>query len=147
MTQVQWTKVEDAELQRLWLVGISCSAIADKIGGGRNKNSIIGRAKRLGLPVKRKSAPRTKPRKKPAWHNKPSLPPPSRILGPPSVEKGVHILDLEPHHCRAVIGRGPDTFAVYCGNERERKTVRIGGESEWRGAWCEFHRSIYFRSS
>jgi GcrA cell cycle regulator len=44
-----WTREEDAQLEALWLNGYPTAVIADMLPG-RNKNKIIGRAHRLGLP-------------------------------------------------------------------------------------------------
>jgi hypothetical protein len=69
------------------------------------------------------------------------------------VEGGVHILDLAQHHCRGIVGRGPDGLVRYCGAhvamrpKRWRGTIMIGSDGlpmEKALSWCEEHASVYF---
>lgn len=52
-----WTGYEDMVLKEKWADGVRCSLIAAELG--RTKNSIIGRAGRLGLPPRQAGWPRT----------------------------------------------------------------------------------------
>ena len=45
-----WTPAEVTELMRLWATGLSTYKIADAMG--RSKNSVVGKAHRLGLPAR-----------------------------------------------------------------------------------------------
>jgi hypothetical protein len=45
-----WTPATDATLAGLWAAGLTTSDIADRLGC--TKNSVIGRARRLGLPAR-----------------------------------------------------------------------------------------------
>lgn len=44
-----WTEKEDATLRSLWTRGIAASIIAERLPG-RNRDMVLGRAHRLGLP-------------------------------------------------------------------------------------------------
>lgn len=48
-----WSDPDKAELSRLWLLGKPVREITEALG--RNKNSIIGMAHRLGMPLHSKS--------------------------------------------------------------------------------------------
>lgn len=45
-----WTDERVAKLTDLWKAGLSCSKIANELGGGATKNSVIGKVQRLKLP-------------------------------------------------------------------------------------------------
>ena len=49
-TNPPWSDKENAELKRLWATGLSSAKIGKSMG--KTKNSIIGRAHRLGLPAR-----------------------------------------------------------------------------------------------
>lgn len=55
MPLLTWTAEQEAELRRLWAEGLSAGRIA--AATGRTKNSIIGRAHRLGLPRRESPIP------------------------------------------------------------------------------------------
>ncbi len=57
-----WTPELEDELRVHWANGESASKIAEAMGGGLTRNSIIGKANRMSLPGRRKQAPRTAPR-------------------------------------------------------------------------------------
>ena len=122
-----WTSEEDAILVRLWPTDP-----ARNIGAlmGKTKNAIIGRAGRLGLENKRARAgqmqaraPHSRRRATPQPEKRePTLKrvPPMVIAPPEPVPGGLHIMQLEPHHCREVIGRGtPDLLPRYCGAPKQ----------------------------
>lgn len=48
----QWTNQDEAKLKQLWADGHSASQIAQMMGMGLTKNSIIGKANRLKLPAR-----------------------------------------------------------------------------------------------
>ncbi len=50
-THPRWIELSP-ELARLWGTGMSCSLIAEALGPGITKNMIIGRAHRMGLPLR-----------------------------------------------------------------------------------------------
>jgi GcrA cell cycle regulator len=45
----QWTPDREAALKRLWAEGKTGSQIAEVIGGGMTRNSVISKAHRMGL--------------------------------------------------------------------------------------------------
>ena len=46
-----WTLAKTAKLRRLWIKGLSASAIAHEIGDDITRNMVIGKANRLDLPA------------------------------------------------------------------------------------------------
>lgn len=47
-----WTDSRVDLLKKLWLEGLSASQIAGILGGGATRNSVIGKARRLKLPMR-----------------------------------------------------------------------------------------------
>lgn len=45
-----WTDERVELLKKLWAEGLSCSVIADRMGGYLTRNAVIGKVSRLGLP-------------------------------------------------------------------------------------------------
>jgi GcrA cell cycle regulator len=76
-----WTDERVAALTRYWREGLSCSQIANRLGGGATRNSVIGKATRLGLtgraPASRPTRFRAAPAPKPAPVAKPPRLPPA----------------------------------------------------------------------
>jgi GcrA cell cycle regulator len=139
-----WTKERDETLKTLWGTGLSTARIAAEIGG-ITKNAVIGRARRMSLPARRPGGtPSTKctrrVRTAMAAQQAASIKPLTFLggsrMGPPAVkvepitapvlcfqwyddrrrEAGlVHLLDLEPHHCRFAIGYDHKLGHGFCG--------------------------------
>lgn len=111
---------------------------ATEIGAMINKtrNAVIGKAARLGLPHKKKTGGSMRvllPKKdRPARRSKVRLQV-EAIPVPVPVDGGVHILDLVGHHCRAVIGRGSDGLARYCGAHKSKPHP-----------YCAGHAALYY---
>jgi len=137
-----WTEREDQILKEYWGKKI-CQEIGDKIG--RTKNSIIGRAKRIGLE-KLKSVD-TRPRKDRNPQNgytkgtlkrgecrrvrrKPTI-----LETPlPGYGKKIGIFSMTGHTCRWVMDdRGEDGLATMCGHYAE------AGHS-----YCSKHEEVVF---
>ena len=59
-----WTKMRIAELRRLWASGMTASAIAEKLDLV-SRNAVLGKVARLGLPSRRDSISRSKPKRSP----------------------------------------------------------------------------------
>ena len=57
-----WTDERVELLKRLWSEGLSCSQIANVMGGGVTRNSVIGKVHRLKLPRRISSTSPRKPR-------------------------------------------------------------------------------------
>jgi hypothetical protein len=121
-----WTDEESEMLKRLWE-----TRSAKDIGAlmGKTRNAVIGKANRLGLPMK-KAAPgmrqarditvRPKRVRAPAPPRlKPIRLAPMVLEEPVPVDGGLHIMQLETRHCREVVGYGhPDLLARYCGHQK-----------------------------
>jgi GcrA cell cycle regulator len=133
--RASWTPERIERLKRLWSEGYSCTQIARELDCGLSRNAVIGKVSRMGLPgrqtivrEKRRSITSTyskalpfnsqylqgKPKRKPV-----EFAPDTRCVRPvemvPEAER-VHLLDLEPHHCRFPFGEG--TEISFCGRKK-----------------------------
>lgn len=87
------------------------------------RNSIIGKAKRLGLTL-----PFVHPPRKPTAIKPAAVSP----AGPPL---NLSLNDLEPHHCRWPYGDGP---FVFCGHPKDEGSYCAYHARQARGGWtCE----------
>jgi len=132
--------------------------IADQLGITRSM--VSGKVRRLGLPkIKpvlavavvpkppgkpkprfrpRRSAKRCRPHPAPiAAPAPPPPPPPPPIPEPPPEVAPVHIRKLRSFHCRAIVARGEDELAMYCG----RKVTRT--LSGALSSWCPDHYRLF----
>jgi len=139
-----WTHDRDVILEAMWRGGTTCSKIAQHFGDV-TRNAVIGRLHRLGLNSKHQPYKRHK--------HKTVTPQPHRIRGSaislaaraelaefflpyfvplrddeqaPS-EKGVWLLNLEPHHCRWPLGE--PRAMLFCGCNRQ----------DDNSAYCSYH--------
>jgi GcrA cell cycle regulator len=77
-----WTKERIERLKELWTEGLSASQIAAELGEGVSRNSVLGKAHRLGLAQgERKGASMPRPR------NPPHSPDPAPAAEPPPQNK------------------------------------------------------------
>jgi hypothetical protein len=125
-----WTEIED-DFVRANRGKLSSQQMADALPG-RTRNSVIGRAGRLGLErIISKAAPRRPKthakRARVAWS--PELVPLPEVIPMPVEPLNVEIWDLQPWHCREVTGQDGAT-ALFCGHP-------VADCS-----YCEWHRSI-----
>jgi GcrA cell cycle regulator len=129
--QTSWDHDSTAILTRMWNEGYSCALIAAEVK--RSRAAVIGKAYRLNLS--RETAPLhhrpLRPVSKPLPRNVSLAPPkPEPEPEPELPSDPVAFLDLEDHHCRAVvIERGRDGLPLCCGARR------LEGCS-----WCREHR-------
>ena len=151
---VFWTQAETAHFRELWAnKDLSLSAIGDILG--KSRNAVAGKRYRLDLPHRQPSGPNglsaTTQRVRRAARRsnlpsprqpkpKPELPPLPVVIDPP-VQGGVHIADLEYHHCRFITHYGEDDgLARYCGAGRMPAYDRYG-RLFWQ-SWCAEHCNI-----
>lgn len=152
-----WTEEKVNLLKELWVTDISARAIGDEVR--MSKNSVIGKANRLGLPPKRPSTvgrPRRKRRAtpfRPKAIGKPPKPEPQPVRRPEPTAGGISLLDLQEHHCRAIVGVGADNLARYCGAEKTEGPVIYRGNYVYgvdgqvvmaRRSYCAGHCQIYY---
>ena len=136
-----WTPEIEADLERRWTTTAdSASQIAELYG--TTKNDIIGKCRRLnfrrlkGQKVARPSADATLDL--PSVPSVPShdmvkTPLPQAIMTsmlPTPPGEGVHLYDLEYHHCR---WPHPENKSWYCGEPKER------------GSYCAEHGALAYR--
>lgn len=155
-----WTDGRVALLRLLWIDGLSCSQIADRLGGGLSRNAVIGKANRLYLNVQHPRVASINPadlwmrrekkkaRQREYWARrqeritsdpnyrrpaKKSLPPFVIEELPPSAEfLAIPFLDLDRSQCRYSRGDGPDMR--FCG-----QPVKSGH------SWCHDCCKIVYR--
>jgi len=146
-----WTDQNVELLKTLWEEdALSASQIGTELK--MSKNAVIGKAHRLGL-TRKTSAPRSRERAKVVRNGNVirTIRPKTTPLAPPT-GLGIHIVDLEHEHCRAIVGTGQDGLARYCGSERRhamdhRGYSKVGtdGLPLFRGSFCDFHARAYFQ--
>jgi len=135
-----WTAKADAALADCNAAGLSRSQTAAvinaKLGTRYSRNAVSGRMDRLGLKAK----PMVTPRPRAPWgffkervkkhrpRPRPAAPKPPQPAGKP-----VPLVELQNHHCRAVVAeRGADGLAVFCG------ATAIDGSS-----YCPAHHQAF----
>ena len=143
--QSGWTSHRVSLMIQMAEEGASASQIADALGDV-SRNAVIGKLNRIGrslsslngikragprkrvIAVNRTFAPRSARVKFiPAFGPVPVKPTPELIALSVERSDGVHIADLEDHHCRWPHGSDGETW--YCGRQRD-------GDS----SYCEGHR-------
>lgn len=105
---------------------------------GVTRNAIIGRSRRLGLPKLSTSPSRTSPISRPRRVNgeKKIRKAPVREFASPPVPVAplnISFIDLEPHHCREIIGSAGAGMSLSCGHP-------VITDS----SYCRWHHSINY---
>lgn len=154
------SRLPDAARERVAALdseGYSAGAIAKKLheefGIAKTRNAIIGVINRMGLRANREA-------RSPRWHVSPKgetvargerkkqsrvsnnhvggrdlrpapVAAPVAPVEPPPVG-GVGLIDLQHHHCRAILGRGSDGLAVFCGAPKSS------------GSYCADHGRMFY---
>ncbi len=140
-----WTSEEDAALRLHIADRLSASQIATTLGNGRSRNSIIGRAHRLGLSVNsvRKVKGKRK-RKRNRRFNRGGSTPEQRAtawdeylkasdLPPDQSERPVRLLNLKPWSCRWPLGDPQSDDFRFCGDRKHG-----------RHSYCARHCNVAF---
>jgi len=143
-TASTWTDDRVELLKQLWRTGGSASQIAQELGGV-TRNSVIGKAHRLGLEG-RKQNPSRNPllilaKKARIMVTKPDNPAPlpSTTLTQPSGEL-VPFMKANSTTCRSVEGYGEDSqgraLAMFCPGPK-------GSEA----SFCDYHQALYYQKA
>jgi len=147
---MEWTDQRIAFLKENW-----ATLSAADIGAimGTTRNSIIGKVHRLGLKGKKpvRSAIAERPRSRAAREAKRALleaelPPPNRanVIVYEAIPGGISLMELESHHCRAVLQNGSGSQrARFCGGTCGSRVNRQGKMVQM--SYCEFHARQYYQ--
>ncbi len=139
--KVEWTDAAKQKLKELWPY-MAAEDIALQFRGA-TRNSIIGKAHRLGLPSKKKIS--KNPDKKPRARRKNPMvvkvqPKPKPVPVKPEPPRGnlIPFTKMKWNTCRSVEEYGPDedgrVLALYCSNPKTAVD-----------SFCEYHKKIYYR--
>lgn len=115
-----WTDDRIDQLSRLWLQGLSATAIARALGGGLTRDSVLSKVTRLGLS-----------RGRPAKHAGQPYPGQPRPEVPS--DGAATILSIRRDACRWPYGDPAETDFSLCGRPAER------------GAFCAAHATLAYR--
>ena len=124
---VDWSRERVEELTRMWNDGLTARQIAEELGDGITRNSVIGKANRLGLSKPTKSSVTRQQRK---VETRTKLVP----LKPPSGE-GVNIFTLTSSTCRWPLGDPTEAQFRFCGSNCE------SGHP-----YCEYHAALAYQA-
>jgi len=127
LTNEGWTEERTALLRVLWAEGLSCTQIADQIGG-LSRNAVIGKSNRLGLPRrKRKEGAPRRPKEKRAYRIgrasvardlfADALPPPDFL--------GIPFMQTDSKTCMYPEGDG--AHMLFCGQPRKDESSYCPG--------------------
>lgn len=121
-----WTEAIIATVRKGWESGMSGGAIAALIhsthGVVVSRNAVLGKVSRLRLSCRKTASRKSYPKRdRPTANHRVVFAPPMLDVVPVPPDdavtaKSVHISDLEPHHCRWVMGEPRQT--MFCGCEQ-----------------------------
>lgn len=126
-----WTDEKVEILTQLWGKGHSASEIA-RIIGDVSRNAVIGKAHRLGLSGRPKTAPVAKP--KPVVRRRSPVEKPRSVYIAEGPIIGAGILDLTERMCRWPIGDPKTSDFKFCGR-------KLGGGT----TYCTEHASMAYQ--
>lgn len=147
MSNFSWTDEQVDELKRMHAEGLSFSEIGAALGG-ITRNACIGKARRIGLPmridvrrdptVRRVRASRADPERRirvrpiVEFIAEDSVIEPIRELPAEAIpqEQRKTFAELKPHHCRFIYGDTLSGDYFYCGGKK------------YRGAYCAYHHGV-----
>ena len=131
-----WNQETESVLKELWEQGVSSGLIAKELGCTRN--AIIGKVHRLKLSTREPKMMVNSENPLPevcrirnTVYMKSNIPPPEMPFEPSPIG-GVSLMELEPHHCRFIVGSSEDGLALYC------------GEPKHYGSYCDYHGRLCY---
>ena len=157
-----WTDERIVVLKKLWAEGLTATQIAQRLGDGVTRNSVIGKVHRLGLggratPSSPSTAPRrvararvsapSVPRQRPTAPARPATSTPAATieavqktlasLAPLKIDDGraITVLSLKESMCKFPIGDPTDPAFAFCGR---RACV---------GPYCGAHAQVAYQPS
>jgi GcrA cell cycle regulator len=145
---VDWNEERITTLKALWTEGLSCSAIAERLGNGITRNAVIGKVHRLNLngvvraPVVKKPHER-KPKDKPSLASAAANSPKARraLLAPVPItipdlpENGrLTLLQLSERTCKWPIGDPQDKDFCFCGHTPRDQSP-----------YCDYHARLSYQ--
>jgi GcrA cell cycle regulator len=146
-----WSAEDDAMLTRLWADPANSTARMGEMMGHRSKNSIVGRAHRIGLParpspIRRDGAvqPARSARTQPALPPLPSAvaPPRTSVLAIPLVARAAPVVRPAPVTLSAPARIGPVRACCWPFGEPRTKAFRFCGDPALPGrSYCDDHQA------
>jgi GcrA cell cycle regulator len=136
---IDWTAAVTERLEALWHEGLTAGEIARRLGTTRN--SVIGKARRLGLPARPSPIVRTSPKPPPVNLRKPRRVPIAAVvasfLAPPVVPTAVLTAPPPP----PMSTRRGCAWPLW--DDRERATHRFCDATLVPGhSWCARHLAV-----
>ena len=136
---MDWSEDRVSVLRDLWTSGFSARQIAERLGEGCTRNSVIGKANRLGLsqPTRSSLTRRQKQRERQQQREQPPIRPPRlpESLPPPlPVSPGATILSLTTSTCRWPLGDPISPDFRFC-----------GGNAKPGQPYCEAHARMAYQ--
>lgn len=130
MFHFDWTDDAVTLLKQLWKDGLSCSRIADELGGGLSRNAVIGKVARLGLEKRRTVTrayppkPRVQTRRLQTFSTKRAgdlrhVKTEAKVVNDQDIpqEQRRTLLELTAHTCRWPVGDPGNADFFFCGAE------------------------------
>jgi hypothetical protein len=146
-----WTEEKLSFLRQLWAEGKTSGQIATIMQ--MTRSAIMGKVRRLELPHRasvaeaqrrKRGGSVVRPSRSGGWAIRQPPDPASLLPAPePIAEGGLSIIELDYRHCRAVIGKGDDGLARYCGKPK-RPPLQVGQKIAI-SAFCQEHAELYYQ--
>ena len=148
-----WTLPRMEALTELW-PDHSASYIAATFGEGCTRNSIIGKANRLGLPKKKAGGAAGRKPQSARVAKTPMRRFVAPLPKPVDISLAVRFPDLRDWHCHYVLGEPAGVATLYCGNPRDAGHSYCQAHCivMYNGLWCpstieERHRAARMRQA
>ncbi len=117
---MNWTEEKVAELTRLWKEGCPTGEIGKRLGV--SKNSVVGKAHRLGLdsrpsPIKKETTDKNQKKENPAQSEEKTTEKAESAKKDGKKKTLLKLIDLHSNSCRWPIGDPKDADFHFCGKE------------------------------